>query len=181
VVADMDEFDKRDKLPNTGRVAFTGVDKTSKQMDLILLAIRFLGTFGIWLAVVSSIVLIYWNFEEDPLTITTTPTVQEWVHCTDRFFEFDREITTKKYLTVYVTQELKDLSTGKIHPMAAIPPYSGEAGSRVWTYKKEVPYAFRDGAYEYKPVLTYQVNPIKTITKEAPTQKVLVNCKEGKL
>jgi len=160
----------------TERVAFVGVDKASGKLDLILFAIRFVGTFGVWLFIGLVVLLVYWNFEEDPLTITTTMYSQEWVECKDRVFEFDRNVTTTKFLTVQVAQELKDLSTGKVFGMPAIPPYSGEAGFRTWTYKKEIPTAYKDGAYEYIPTLTYAVNPIKTITKQAPSQKVLVKC-----
>ena len=158
------------------RIVFTGTDAASKKLDLLLFGMRFVGTFGIWLFVGLAIVLIYWNFEEDPLTIETTQNTREWVYCKDRIFEFERYVKTTKFLTVQVSQELKDLSTGQVFGMPAIPPYSGEAGERTWTYKKEVPLSYKDGAYEYIPTLTYVVNPIQTITKQGPSQKVIVKC-----
>jgi hypothetical protein len=66
------------------------------------------------------------------------------------------------------------LSTGDSFNLSAIPPYSGAAGERNWTYIVEVPPAFKEGLYEYRPTLTYSVNPLKTITKPAPSQKVQV-------
>jgi hypothetical protein len=154
-------------------------DKSRVKLDMILLAIRMTGVAGIWFFIGMVVVLAYWNLEPDPLHIEATPNNVEWATCKDREFEFERRIVTSKYLEVQVSQYLIDLSTGAQYGLPAIAPYSGAAGDIVVRYKKQVPWSYREGAYEYKPVLTYQVNPIKTITKAAPSQKVLVNCKEN--
>jgi hypothetical protein len=151
-------------------------DKSRVKLDMILLAIRMTGVAGIWFFIVMVVVLAYWNLEPDPLEITATPNNKEWADCKGRDFEFERRIVTSKFLEVQVSQYLIDLSTGAQYGLPAIAPYSGAAGDIVVKYKKHVPDSFAGGAYEYKPVLTYQVNPVKTITKVAPTQKVIV-CK----
>jgi hypothetical protein len=155
------------------------MDKVSVKLSMIITAIRVVGAMGIWIFFGFAALLLYWNLEADPLHIEATPNNAEWATCKDREFEFERRIIASKYLEVQVSQYLIDLSTGAQYGLPAIAPYSGASGDIVVKYKKQIPWSYREGAYEYKPVLTYQVNPIKTITKEAPTQKVLVNCKEG--
>ena len=155
------------------------IDKVSAKLSLIITAIRVVGAMGIWIFFGFVALLLYWNLEADPLHIEATPNNVEWATCKDREFEFERRVVTSKYLEVQVSQYLVDLSTGAQYGLPAIAPYSGAAGDIVVRYKKQVPWSYREGAYEYKPVLTYQVNPIKTITKDAPSQKVLVNCKEN--
>lgn len=142
----------------------------------LLTIVRFIGTFGVYVFAGSVVLLLYWNLESDPLTIEATPDSQEWVTCKDRAFSFQRRVVTTKFLEVHVAQELVDLQSGASFNLAAIPPYSGPAGDRVWTYTKTIPDTFRHGDYEYRPTLTYQVNPIKTITKAAPGQKVHLTC-----
>jgi hypothetical protein len=144
------------------------------KMDLVLSAIKFMGTMGIYIFLATVALLTYWNFEKDPLTITDTGNNPEVASCIDRVFTFERYVKTTKHLDVFVARELVDLSTGDSFNLSGIPPYSGAAGERNWTYLVEVPEAFREGLYEYRPTLTYVVNPIKTITKPAPSQKVQV-------
>ena len=144
------------------------------KMDLIIIAIRFVGTMGIYIFLATVVLLTYWNFEKDPLTITDTGNNPEVASCTDRKFTFERYVKTSKHLDVFVARELVDLTTGDVFNLSAIPPYSGAAGERNWTYIVEVPEAFKEGLYEYRPTLTYAVNPLKTITKTAPSQKVQV-------
>jgi hypothetical protein len=119
-------------------------------------------------------ILTYWNFEPDPLIIEDTGNNPEIATCHNRVFTFERYIKTTKYLEVNTQQELVDLSTGDSFSLPAIPPYSGVAGERIVNYPKVIPEAFKEGLYEYRPTITYRVNPIKVITKPAPSQKVKV-------
>ena len=147
-------------------------DMSVAKLNLIIFAIRFAGSVGLWLFVGMVSLLVYWNLEKDPLDIVDTGTNPEVARCEKRVFTFTRDVTTTKFLEVQVARELVDLSTGEAFGLPAIPPYSGPAGSRRWTYTVEVPHAYKEGLYEYRPTLTYKVNPIKTITKPAPAQKV---------
>ena len=153
-----------------------GMSTIQRNLEMLIFAIRFMGSIGLYVMIALIALLTYWNLESDPLHIEDTGTNPEYTVCSDRKFSFTRHVTTTKYLTVGVTQEFVDLSTGIRIPLPAIPPYSGEKGDRDWTYTKEVPKFLKNGTYEYVPYLTYDVNPVVTITKKGPTQKVIVNC-----
>jgi hypothetical protein len=148
------------------------IQKADAKLDMIITGLRFFGSLGLWIFVGMVVLFTWWNFEPDPLTITKTENAQEWVSCDEnRTFRFERDIKTTKYIEVFVDQSLVDLETGVAFGLPAIPPYSGAAGDRRITYVKEVPVAFAGGReYEYRPVLTYKVNPIS----KRPTAPILV-------
>ena len=153
------------------------INMANLKMDLILFAIRFAGSVGLYIFLLTVAVLVYWNLEPDPLVIKDTGNNPDIVFCTppeSRVFKFERYVKTSKFLIVDTEQTMLHLETGELFSLPAIPPYSGVAGERTVTYTKKVPDAFRGGIYEYQPRLTYKVNPIKTITKNAPTQKVKI-------
>jgi hypothetical protein len=153
------------------------INMANLKMDLILFAIRFAGSVGLYIFLFTVAVLVYWNLEPDPLVVKDTGNNPEIATCTppeSRVFTFERYIKTSKFLVVDTEQVMMDVETGETFSLPAIPPYSGAAGARTITYTKKVPDAFKGGLYEYQPRLTYKVNPIKTITKDAPTQKVRI-------
>lgn len=119
---------------------------------------------------------VYWKWlEPDPLEITATEDSKEWVTCSDRKFTFSRYVHNTKYITVYVEPRLKDLRTGVEYVLPG-KVYAGPPQHNRVDYITYIPEAFESGEYEYIPTLTYDVNHLQTITKRAPTQKVILNC-----
>lgn len=113
--------------------------------------------------------------EPDPLTITATENNQDIVTCKDRVFTFERHVVNTKYIRVFVEPRLKDLKTGVVYVLQG-KPYEGPPQDNNVTYRISIPPNFPKGLYEYIPTLTYDVNSRKTITKLAPSQKVLLQC-----
>jgi hypothetical protein len=56
----------------------------------------------------------------------------------------------------------------------------GSGFNKVMTFNKKVPKDIPLGRYEYRPWATYQVNPIKTITRLLPVQYIEVRCDAAK-
>jgi hypothetical protein len=113
--------------------------------------------------------------EPDPLTITATENNQDIVTCKDRVFTFERHVVNTKFIRVYVEPRMKDLKTGVVYVLEG-KTYEGPPQDNIVTYRIVVPPNFAKGLYEYTPTLTYDINPRKTITKVAPSQKVLLRC-----
>lgn len=153
------------------------IDKVGFKIDLVLFAIRMLGTFGVYFSVGLIALLLYWNLEPDPLKIRDTGNNPEWATCYqhDRTFTFEREIFATKTVTVHTEEHMVDIKTGETMILPTPQPLTITKGARVAKCQKKVPQAFLPGKrYEYRPIISYKVNPIKTITKYAPAQKVKV-------
>ena len=56
----------------------------------------------------------------------------------------------------------------------------GKDFEKVMTFNKIVPENIPTGRYEYRPWATYKVNPIKTITRILPIQRINVVCDYNK-
>jgi hypothetical protein len=126
--------------------------------------------------------ITYWEFESDPLEVDAIdPTFST---CVDRTFTFKRFVKTDKPIDIYVQQHW--------HNTDGFDDYNGIEGELVipetdhyplnvstmksMTFEKPVPINVGIGMYEYRPIATYRVNPLKIITKQLPVQRVWVKC-----
>lgn len=130
------------------------------------------------------LMLLYWHFEPDPLTVERLEGDTKWSDCTGRTYSFQRVVKSSKDINIYVQERWHDLDgmmdeniiEGEYVIPKPIHYPLGEDFNKVMTFRKTVPRALGVGVYEYRPWATYQVNPIKTITRLLPTQKVHVYC-----
>jgi hypothetical protein len=122
--------------------------------------------------------ITYWVVEPDPLQMTIPVGHAEWVVCDKRVFSFQREfINTKTIDTIRVGRKLKNLDTGETFLISSI-SYEGIKSNSLTTFKTTIPLGFTKGNYLYIPTAIYKVNPIKTIEKQLPTQKVIFLCED---
>ena len=162
----------------------------SREMTSKLEELQFKATFLLhWIViVVTSVVLIavgtvvYWALEPDPLTVN--PHGSHVSVCSEREFMFERYVHSSKPLDIYVQQRWYNLdgrgNFGKVEKETVIvqPDYYplGKDFEKVMEFNKCVPDKIVKGTYEYRPWATYEVNPIKTIHRLLPVQKVEVVC-----
>ena len=126
--------------------------------------------------------LVYWALEPDPLVVN--PHGSNVSVCTDRNFSFERYVHSSKPLDIYVQQRWHNLdgkgNFGTIEKEVVMvqPDYYplGRDFEKVMEFNKCVPDSVSRGTYEYRPWATYEVNPIKTIHRLLPVQKVEVVC-----
>jgi hypothetical protein len=144
-----------------------------------------------WLAIIITIavsglilLLTYWFFEPDPLSVTRIEGETHWSECTGRRYQFARLVQSSKDIDIYVQERWHDLDgmmdgvgyQGEFVMPKPIHYPLGEDFSKLMTFNKTVPRALPVGRYEYRPWATYKVNPIKTITRMLPMQRVNVHC-----
>ena len=140
-------------------------------------------TFYVLILLVTML-LVYWTFEPDPLVVERVDGDSMWSTCSERQYTFRRIVKSTKELDVYVQERWHDLDgfmdEGNIKGELIIPNTihypMGKDFEKVMEFKKKVPDSIGVGRYTYSPWATYQVNPLKTITKELPYQKVQVVC-----
>lgn len=143
-------------------------------------------TLNILLALIIGMLLIitYWYFEPDPLTVNYAPTKTNWSECTDRRWTMTRDVKATKDLTVHIKEYWWELDgmrdiNGKMneYPNLALTTYTLTAGTdRLFEFPKLVPKDLPAGRYRYRPHAEYKVNPIKTIRRDLPIQYVQVKC-----
>jgi len=129
-------------------------------------------------------VLVYWTFEPDPLQVTYIDTEMKWSKCNNREYSFKRYVRSEKDLVITVQERWYDLDgmmdykgTEGEYVYSTRATYTlGSDFNKVMTFHKEVPKDITTGRYEYRPWATYQINPIKTITRLLPVQNVNVMC-----
>lgn len=129
-------------------------------------------------------VLVYWYTEPDPLEVNYIMGTNIWSTCQDRKFTFSREVKSTKDLKVTVKEfwwnvDGIDDAVGKkneyVH--SKITTYILEKGTdQIFTFPKYVPSNLPVGRYEYRPLAEYEVNPLKTISRDLPIQLVNVVC-----
>jgi hypothetical protein len=141
-------------------------------------------TLNVLLAIVLSSIalLVYWTLEPDPLTVKQYG--KGYAECVDRKFSFERYVRTSKSLDIYVQQRwynkdgIDDL--GNIHKetVITVPDYYplGKDFEKIMEFNKCVPDNIPIGRYEYRPWITYKINPIKIVHRLAPVQEVNVVC-----
>ena len=142
-----------------------------------------------WLAiVVTSVVLavivtiIYWVLEPDPLTVDKVG--NGCSECTDRKFSFERYVKSSLPLDIYVQQRwynldgIDDRKGIQKEVIITEPNYYplGKDFEKNMEFTKCVPDNVPAGRYEYRPLATYRINPIKTVHRLLPTQEVNVVC-----
>lgn len=127
---------------------------------------------------------VYWTLESDPLHVDYIDDEQHWSKCESRSYSFKRMVKSDKDLTVTIQERWHDLDglmdykdVDGEYVYSKIETYTLGAGfNKVMTFNKEVPNDIHIGLYEYRPIATYKVNPIKTITRMLPVQNVNVIC-----
>jgi hypothetical protein len=129
-------------------------------------------------------VLTYWTVEPDPLKVEYVADDAKWSKCNNREYSFKRYVRSTKDLTITVQERWHDIDgmmdyngvEGEYVYGNRITYTLGSGFNEVMTFNKEVPKDIPLGRYEYRPWATYQVNPIKTITRMLPVQNVVVVC-----
>lgn len=122
-----------------------------------------------------SALLLYWAFEKDPLSVSISDNNPDVFVCVDNSFDFKRYVKIDKKLTVFVEPRLKDLKTNQTYILET-KTYETHKQEGVVTFRHKIDTVFPTGLYEYEPHITYRVNPVKIIHKEAPPQTVLFGC-----
>lgn len=136
------------------------------------------------MVVAAILVVVYWIFEPDPLTVNYAKGYTNWSVCEDRRYRLIRDVQSTKDLTVYVKEYWWDIDgmmdiDGKMNeyphkPLSVYPLIAGT--DRVFDFPKAVPKDLKAGRYRYRPLAEYKVNPIKTIRRDLPVQYVQVEC-----
>jgi hypothetical protein len=147
---------------------------------------KWLGVILNWIFLISFTstvgIVTYWKLEPDPLTVTAVGSC--YSVCTERQFSFSRYVKSTKDLKIYVQNRWHDTdgfmdSNGITGELVLSSPdfYPLGAGfESIMTFDKQVPNAVPVGNYKYIPIATYEVNPIKTITRPLPPQNIQVVC-----
>jgi hypothetical protein len=129
----------------------------------------------------------YWYYEPDPLEVSYTKAGSSSV-CIDRKYPLARLVTTTKNLSINVKEYWSEddgmMVVNNIlqeddteYPAKELAHYTLLAGTnKAFTFPKSVPADLWVGRYTYRPSATYRVNPIKVITRDLPTQKIVVVC-----
>ena len=138
------------------------------RMECIIKGFWIAGFFGL-------LTCIYWVLEPDPLTIKDTGTNPEIYVCTDGVFEFERYIKNSKHLAVTVEPRLRDLRTEAVYMLEA-KTYEGNVQDGNVIFRQKITSDYPKGMYSYEPYVTYKNNPMKIISKKAPTQIVAFGC-----
>jgi hypothetical protein len=129
-------------------------------------------------------VLLYWTIEPDPLQVDYVDGEVNWSTCIHREYSFDRYVRSSRDLKIIVQERWHDLDGMMDHNgvegeyvFGGVVTYTLGAGfDKVMTFNKKVPKDIPVGRYEYRPWATYEVNPIKTITRLLPVQNIAVVC-----
>lgn len=88
---------------------------------------------------------------------------------------FWREVCASKAVIVHTHREFVNLATGKKYTLPSVSYVSSSTGNCYETrFETPLPDDIPPGEYEYRPALTYEVNPSKTISKAAPVVRVVV-------
>jgi len=139
------------------------------------------------------VLLGYWLVEPDPLIVVNTGKKTSYTHCTsdDKMaFTFKRKVVSTKDITVSVQERYMNLDpASEYYNIERIPEPTniieyavkgGETKEYIFedkTVSREMSLQLLEGeSYLYLPYATYQVNPIKTINRVLPTQKVIIGC-----
>jgi hypothetical protein len=137
---------------------------------------RFINKIFGGILVLLAFMVAYWVVEPDPLQITKSEDSADIIVCVDGAFSFKRHVVTSKYLQVSVEPRLFDFATNSTFVLEG-KTYEGAAQDGIVTYRHRIGNSFPSGVYEYKPTLNYAVNPIKSISKAAPSQIVVFGCR----
>ena len=142
-----------------------------------------------WLAIVVTsavlavvVTVIYWVLEPDPLMVDKVG--YGCSKCTDRKFSFERHVKSNVPLDIYVQQRwynldgIDDRKGIQKEIIITEPDYYplGKDFEKNMEFTKCVPDNVPAGRYEYRPLATYRINPIKTVHRLLPTQEVNVVC-----
>jgi hypothetical protein len=130
------------------------------------------------------ITILYWFFEPDPVSVERVAGASTWSKCENRQYSFIRVVKSSKAVDIFVQERWHDMDdmqdVGTIESELVISKvihYPLDAGfEKAMTFNKVVPINVPIGRYEYRPYASYQVNPLKRVTKPLPIQNVDVVC-----
>lgn len=121
---------------------------------------------------------IYLLSQEDPLLIEYDPDVGNESSCTNGSFVITRLVTTDTPLNVSVRETYIPINNLNTQYTAGSINYPLDVSNNLRVvFQKTVPDFIPNGEYLYMPEAYYSINPIKTIVKKLPYEKVTVNCK----
>lgn len=113
------------------------------------------------------------SLERDPLSIEGQSEAVQ-VQAGD-LFNFNRDVCSTKDLNVSVHREFHNLESGKKYMLPSIRYVAyAKDGCYKTQFATPVPLQITPGIYEYRPILIYNVNSRKTVTKPAPFVSVEV-------
>ena len=120
--------------------------------------------------------LLMQTYEKDPLSVKPSTEEERFVVAAGDSFVFSRQVCTEKDLAVTVHREFHNTETGNKFMLAGVRYVAYASDSCYETeFLTQTPLQLERGEYEYRPILIYNVNNIKTITKPAPKVFVTVN------
>lgn len=115
------------------------------------------------------------KFERDPLSVSALSPPDVVEIASGESFTFWREVCTSRDLLVHVHREFHHLSTGQKYMLTSAEYIAhAESGCYETQFAARLPSRVPPGLYEYRPILTYDVNPALTITKRAPFVRIEV-------
>jgi len=131
-----------------------------------------------------SVLMTYWYFEPDPVSVEKLQGDNGWSMCIGRQYSFIRMVKSSKDVDIYVQERWSDLDnmygSGEVESELVIARVIhdplGKGFEKAMTFNKVVPINIPVGRYQYRPYASYQVNPIKKITRPLPVQNVEVVC-----
>lgn len=131
--------------------------------------------FGLFILIGILITDAYMQSEKDPLVLLELPMEYQTVPCGGEII-FKRNICSAKQITVSVEREIIDTTTGNSVKLNN-ETYTIGVGCENSVYTVKTPSHLKDGDYIYKPTLSYNVNLMKKIMKEAPPEKFSIDRK----
>lgn len=112
--------------------------------------------------------------EQDPLTVIK-PESETRVVVDDGSFSFYRGVCAQQNVVVSVHRQFKNLETNELYLLPST-TYGTQKSDEciLMRFVVAVPSDLPKGIYLYTPLATYAINEVKTITKELPSERVII-------
>jgi len=127
--------------------------------------------------ILSSIGIFFYS-EKDPLIVEYDPDIGNETNCNSGKFTITRLVSTDIPLNVSVREIYIPINNANIQYTASSVNYPLDVSHKLKVvFQKIVPDFIPNGEYLYTPEAHYYVNPLKTVVKKLPYEKVTINCK----
>ena len=139
---------------------------------------------AILLKIIVSLILIlvsisaYFYSEKDPLIVEYDPDTGNETNCSLGKFTITRLVSTDTPLNVSVREIYIPLNNPSMQYTSSSVNYPLDVSYKLKVvFQKIVPDFIPNGEYLYTPEAHYYVNPLKSVVKKLPYEKVTINCK----